>query len=108
MLLFVSSVSWMWIIVGMLVKTPESVMTTSMLLLFPLSFVSNIFVDPVTMPHFMQIIVGINPVTHLTNASRGLMHGNVLAKDVIWVLIASGLVTAVFAPFAMRLYYRER
>ncbi|HEU0094868.1 MAG TPA: ABC transporter permease, partial [Rhizomicrobium sp.] len=44
MLLFVSSVSWLWIIVGMLVKTPESVMTTSMLLLFPLTFVSNIFV----------------------------------------------------------------
>ncbi len=50
MLVFVSSVSWMWIIVGMLVKTPESVMTTSMLLLFPLTFISNIFVDPKTMP----------------------------------------------------------
>ena len=108
MLLFVSAVSWMWIIVGMLVKTPESVMTTSMLLLFPLTFVSNIFVDPKTMPGFMQTIVGLNPVTHLTNAARGLMHGNVLGKDVLWVLIASAVVTAVFAPVAMRLYYRER
>jgi ABC-2 type transport system permease protein len=108
MLLFVSAVSWLWIIVGMLVKTPESVMTTSMLLLFPLTFISNIFVDPKTMPGFMQTIVGLNPVTHLTNAARGLMHGNVLGRDVWWVLIASALVTAVFAPIAMRLYYRER
>ncbi|HMA12207.1 MAG TPA: ABC transporter permease [Steroidobacteraceae bacterium] len=108
MLLFVSAVSWMWIIVGMLVKTPESVMTTSMLLLFPLTFISNIFVDPRTMPGFMQTIVGINPVTHLTNAARGLMHGNVLVGDVLWVLAASLIVTAVFAPIAMRLYYRER
>jgi ABC-2 type transport system permease protein len=108
MLLFVSAVSWLWIIVGMLVKTPESVMTTSMLLLFPLTFISNIFVDPKTMPGFMQTIVGLNPVTHLTNAARGLMHGNVLGKDVVWVLIASAVVTAVFAPLAMRLYYRER
>jgi ABC-2 type transport system permease protein len=107
-LLFVSSVSWIWIIVGMLVKTPESVMTSSMLLLFPMTFVSNIFVDPKTMPGFMQAIISFNPVTHLTNASRGLMHGNVLGTDVMWVLIASGIVTAVFAPVAMRLYYRER
>ena len=108
MLVFVSAVSWLWIIVGMLVKTPESVMTTSMLLLFPLTFISNIFVDPKTMPGFMQTIVGLNPVTHLTNAARGLMHGDVRMGDVLWVLIASAIVTAVFAPIAMRLYYRER
>jgi len=36
------------------------------------------------------------------------MHGNVQGKDVLWVLIASAIVTAVFAPVAMRLYYRER
>lgn len=107
-LLFVSSVSWMWIIVGMLVRTPESVMTTSMLLLFPMTFVSNIFVDPATMPGFMQTIVSWNPVTHLTSASRGLMLGNVQGSDVLWVLVASAIVTAVFAPIAMRLYYRER
>jgi ABC-2 type transport system permease protein len=107
-LLFVSAVSWLWIIVGMLVKTPESVMTSSMLLLFPMTFTSNIFVDPKTMPGFMQTIVSLNPVTHLTNASRGLMHGNVDGSDVVWVLIASAMVTAVFAPVAMKLYYRER
>jgi ABC-2 type transport system permease protein len=107
-LLFVSAVSWLWIIVGMLVKTPESVMTSSMLLLFPMTFVSNIFVDPKTMPGFMQTIVSLNPVTHLTDATRGLMHGNVAGSDVLWVLIASIIVTLVFAPIAMQLYYRER
>jgi len=84
----------------MLVKTPESVMTGSMLLLFPMTFVSNIFADPKTMPGFMQTIVSLNPVTHLTNASRGLMQGDVLGKDVAWVLVASAIVTAVFAPIA--------
>ena len=92
-LLFVSAVSWLWIIVGMLVKTPESVMTSSMLLLFPMTFVSNIFVDPKTMPGFMQTIVSLNPVTHLTDATRGLMHGNVVGSDVLWVLVASAIVS---------------
>ena len=49
-IVFAISLSWMWIIVGMLVKSPESVMTSSFLLLFPLTMASNIFVDPTTMP----------------------------------------------------------
>jgi ABC-2 type transport system permease protein len=108
MLVFASSLSWLWIIVGMLVRTPESVMTTSFLFLFPLTFVSNIFVDPASMPGWMQTVVGINPVSHLATASRGLMHGGVAASDVVWVLAASALVTVVFAPIAMRMYRRDR
>ncbi|HWH08643.1 MAG TPA: ABC transporter permease [Candidatus Thermoplasmatota archaeon] len=107
-LLFAFSVSWIWIIVSMLVKTPESVMTTSFLLLFPLTFASNIFVDPRTMPGWLQTIVSYNPVTHLATASRGLMHGNAALVDVLWVLAASGIVTAVFAPIALRMYHKER
>jgi ABC-2 type transport system permease protein len=107
-ILFALSVSWMWIIVGMLVKSPESVMTSSFLLLFPLTMASNIFVDPATMPGWLQRVVAFNPVTHLVTASRGLMHGNVSASDVVWVLVASALITAVFAPIAMRMYHRER
>ena len=107
-LLFAFSVSWMWIIVSMLVKTPESVMTTSFLLLFPLTFASNIFVDPATMPGWLQTVVGYNPVTHLVTASRSLMHGNAAAVEVLWVLVASAIITAVFAPIAMRMYHKER
>jgi ABC-2 type transport system permease protein len=105
---FALSVSWLWIIVGMLVKSPESVMTSSFLLLFPLTMASNIFVDPRTMPRLLQRIVAVNPVSHLADASRGLMHGNVEAADVVWVLVASAVITAVFAPIAMRMYHRER
>jgi len=108
MLVFASAVSWLWIIVGMLVRSPESVMTTSFLLLFPMTFISNIFVDPATMPDWLQTVVAFNPVTHLATASRGLMHGGVATGDVVWVLVASAIITAIFAPIAMRMYYRER
>ena len=107
-IVFAISVSWLWIIVGMLVKSPESVMTSSFLLLFPLTMGSNIFVDPRTMPRWLQHVVAVNPVTHLADASRGLMHGNVATSDVVWVLVASAVITAVFAPLAMRMYHRER
>jgi ABC-2 type transport system permease protein len=102
------ALSWIWIVAGMLVRTPESVMTTSFLLLFPLTMVSNIFVDPVTMPGWLQAVVAVNPVTHLTSASRGLMHGGVLMSDVLWVFAASAAIVLVFAPLAMRMYGRER
>lgn len=107
-IVFAISLSWMWIIVGMLVKSPESVMTSSFLLLFPLTMGSNIFVDPRTMPGWLQKAVAVNPVTHLANASRGLMHGDVDPSNVVWVLVASAIITAVFAPIAMRMYHRER
>lgn len=107
-LVFAFALSWIWIVVGMLVKTPESVMTTSFLFLFPLTFVSNIFVDPATMPSWLQRVVAVNPVTHLTNASRGFMHGGVPVASVVWVLVASAVTVAIFAPLALRMYHRER
>jgi ABC-2 type transport system permease protein len=107
-MVFAFSLSWIWIVVGMLVHTPESVMTTSFLFLFPLTFASNIFVDPATMPGWLQAFVSLNPVTHLASASRGLMHGGVLMADVLRVLVASAAIVAVFAPYAMRMYRRER
>ncbi|HWG89879.1 MAG TPA: ABC transporter permease [Candidatus Thermoplasmatota archaeon] len=107
-LLFAFAVSWIWIIMGMVLKTPESVMTTSFLLMFPLTFVSNIFVPTETMEPWLKAIVEANPVTHLADAARALMHGNPVGTGVYSVLIASVVVTAIFAPIAMRLYNKER
>jgi ABC-2 type transport system permease protein len=107
-LVFAFALSWLWIIVGMKVRTPESVMTTSFLFLMPLTFASNIFVDLSTMPGWLQAVVGRNPVTYLTNASRALMHGKPAATDVMWVLVASAVIVLVAAPIAMRMYRKER
>jgi ABC-2 type transport system permease protein len=107
-LVFCFAISWIWIIFGMKVKTPESVMTTSFVFLMPLTFASNIFVGLDTMPGWLQAVVRHNPVTHLTDASRGLMHGTDAARDVLWVLAASAAIVAVSAPVAMRMYRRER
>jgi ABC-2 type transport system permease protein len=107
-LVFCFAVSWLWIIVGMLVKSPESVMTTSFVFLMPLTFASDIFVGLSTMPGWLQAIVGKNPVTLLARASRDLMHGRPAATDVTWVLVSSALIVLVAAPVAIRLYYKER
>jgi ABC-2 type transport system permease protein len=107
-MIFAFALSWLWIIVGMLVRTPESVMTTSFIFLMPLTFASNIFVELSTMPGWLQAVVGRNPVTHLADASRKLMHGEPAGSHVLWVLAASALIVLVAAPLAMRMYRKER
>jgi ABC-2 type transport system permease protein len=107
-LVFAFALSWIWIIFGMKVKTPESVMTTSFLFLMPLTFASDIFVQLNTMPGWLQAVVRHNPVTRLAAASRALMHGADAFADVCWVLAASAVIVAVSAPIAMRMYHQER
>jgi ABC-2 type transport system permease protein len=108
LLVFAFSLSWVWTALGLTMPTPEAVMQTSMTILFPVTFASNVFVDPQTMPGWVQVFVNNNPVTHLATASRGLMHGNVAAAEVLWVLAWSAALVAVFAPLTMRLYNKER
>jgi ABC-2 type transport system permease protein len=107
-LVFAFALSWLWIIVGMLVRTPESVMTTSFIFLMPLTFASNIFVDPATMPAWLRAFVNINPVSRLVTAARGLMHGTPEAGQIMWVLTVCAVLIVVFGPLTMRLYARER
>jgi ABC-2 type transport system permease protein len=76
--------------------------------LFPLTFASNVFVDPSTMPGWVQGFVKVNPITHLATAARGLVHGSVVGSEILWVLAWSVVLVAVFAPLTMRLYHAER
>lgn len=106
-LAFCFSLSWVWTVLGLLMPTPESVMGVSSMIMFPLTFVSNIFVDPETMPSILQTIVDVNPITKLVTAVRGLMHGTVHAGDITWVLIACVVIVAIFGPITMHLYYNK-
>jgi ABC-2 type transport system permease protein len=109
LLVFSFSISWVWTLLGLKMQTPEAVMQTSMTVMFPLTFASNVYVDPATMPGWVQAFVNNNPVTHLTSAARDLAHGNPGYWDEIgWVLLWSGALVAIFAPLTMRLYNSER
>jgi len=108
LLVFSFSLSWVWTALGLRLPTPESVMQMSMTVLFPLTFASNVFVDPKTMPGWVQAFVNVNPISHLASAARGLMHGTPAGADIGWVLLWSVGLVAVFAPLTMRIYNSER
>lgn len=104
LLVFAFSLSWIWTLLGLLIPTPESVMMVSSMASFPLTFASNIFVDPQTMPSWLQVFVNINPVTHAVTVVRGFMHGTVTTGQIGTALLACAVLIAIFAPVTMYLY----
>ncbi|MEU8635249.1 ABC transporter permease [Amycolatopsis sp. NPDC048633] len=108
LLVFSFCLSWLWTMLSLILSTPNSVAGVSMMVMFPLTFVSNIFVDPKTMPGWMQAVIDVNPITHLATVVRGLMHGSVPAGEIGWVLVSSILLVAVFGPLTMVLYRNKK
>jgi ABC-2 type transport system permease protein len=103
-LVFAFSLSWVFTTLGLVVKSPAAVQGVSMPLLFPFVFASNLFVDPDTMPGWLQAVVDVNPFSLTVSAVRDLMDGTVPVGQIGWVLVACAAITAVFAPLTMRLY----
>jgi len=93
LLVFAFSLSWIWTMLGLVMRTPNSVMLMSSMVLFFLTFGSNIFVNPQTMPSWLQAFVNVNPIIHAVTAGQ-----------VGWVLLACAALIAVFAPLTMVLY----
>lgn len=106
LLVFCFSLSWVWLILGLKLRTPNAVMGVSMMVLFPLTFVSSVFAPPETMPGWLESFVNVNPITLLVEAARSLMDGAPDGGDILLVLAISAVVTAVASPFALRLYNR--
>jgi daunorubicin/doxorubicin transport system permease protein len=104
---FALSLTCVWTTLGLLLRTPNAVLNLGFVVLFPVTFVSNVFVQPNTMPAWLRRAATANPVTHLTNAARDLMGGAPAAHEVGWVLVASAGIAAVFAPLTGWLYRRR-
>ena len=98
---------WAFIVLGLLVRTPTTVMTLGFTVLFPLVFASSIMVQPETMPDWLRAFVDVNPVTLMADAMRGLMSGTATAEMVFKALIFPVAMTAALAPLTLALYRKE-
>ena len=98
---------WIFMVLGLLISTPTTVMTVGFTFLFPLVFASNIMVDPSTMPGWLRAFVDVNPVSLMTTAVRGLMAGNASGADIALALVAPAVLTALLAPVTLWLYLRR-
>ncbi len=102
MLAFSYSFSWIQAWIGLSVGSVEAANAASFTWMFPLTFVSSAFVDPSTMPGWLQPVAKHNPFTRLTNAARALYNGLDPSPDLWWALGWTGLITVIFATMAIR------
>jgi daunorubicin/doxorubicin transport system permease protein len=104
---FAFGLSWVFTTMGLLLRSPNAVMNAGFMSIFPLTFLSNVFVEPETLPGALEAFVNVNPVSVLATASRGLMDGNAAAGDIAIVLAVAAGLTAAFLPLTTRLYGRS-
>jgi ABC-2 type transport system permease protein len=107
-LLFASALSWAWTALGLVLRTPTAVMNLGFVLMFPLTFLSNVFVDPSTMPTWLRHVAEANPISHLVTAARDLMAGTAASHQVLIVLATTAVLVLVFAPVTVALYQRRQ
>lgn len=121
LLVFALAFSWVSVLVGLVAKDPEQVQLFGFTALFPITFVSNVFVPVETMPGWLQAFVNVNPVTHVADATRALMVGDkTLASPelmqwhvesagtpVVSSLIWAAIIVAIFAPLSVWVFKRR-
>lgn len=106
-LVFAFGLSWIWTLVGIALRSENAVMTVGNTIMFPITFVSNVFVPVETLPGWLQPVVEVNPISVLTSAVRGWVHGTPDLAASGLVLVASTVLTLVFGPWTLRRYQRH-
>ncbi|HEY7101566.1 MAG TPA: ABC transporter permease [Mycobacteriales bacterium] len=104
---FALCMSWVAVFLGTWLRESGAVQGIGFLVMFPLTFGSNMFVPTSSLPGWMQGWVRINPVTHLTDAIRGLLVGGPVAGPVGWSVLTGAIILAIFAPLAVWTYRRK-
>lgn len=104
---FSFAVSWATVLIGVLVREPIVVQSVGFLAIFPLAFGTTMVAPAETMPGWLQAWVGVNPVSHAVDATRGLLLGGPVAGPATNTLLWSAALLAVFAPLAVAVYRRR-
>lgn len=111
-LLFGYSFSWVMATIGLAVKTPEAAQSAGFLPIFPLVFLSSVFVPVASMPEWLQGFAENQPISVIANTVRSLMipeealvplgldQSTLIWQSVAWIVV----IFAVFAPLAVRQY----
>lgn len=104
---FAWCISWIFAFAGVTGRSASTVQGISMMILFPLTFLSNAFVPVDTLPSGLKLFVQLNPVSHLVTAIRELLNQNIIGTD-FWLTIVGGLtVLAIFVPLTVKAYMRK-
>ncbi|MEU3922724.1 ABC transporter permease [Streptomyces sp. NBC_00879] len=106
-MVFGASLMWIFILLGLTMKTAQAVQGVAMMVLMPLQFGSSIFAPPTTMPGWLQTFTDYNPLSNLADAARNLVNGGPVAHSVWMTLGWSAAITLVTAPLAVAKFRKK-
>jgi ABC-2 type transport system permease protein len=106
-MLFAWCISWIFALFGVIARTASSVQGISLVILFPLTFLSNAFVPVNTLPHWLRSFVNVNPISYLISAVRQLANYGTIGHDFWLSLVGALIIVAIFAPLTVRAYMRK-
>jgi ABC-2 type transport system permease protein len=101
------ALAWIFTFIGTIAKSARAVQGMSVMILFPLTFLSNAFVPVTSLPGWLQAFVKVNPISHMVSATRELANQGTIGAQVGWTLLACLALVVVFAPLSVRSYRRH-
>jgi ABC-type multidrug transport system, permease component len=101
------SLAWIFMYIGTIAKSAQSVQSLSIMVLLPLTFVSNAFVPVDSLPDWLKTLVGLNPVSHVVTALRDLLNDGAVTPAVGYALLGCVVVVAIFVPLTVRSYSKK-
>jgi ABC-2 type transport system permease protein len=101
------SLAWIFTWLGTVARSAQAVQGISMMIMFPLTFLSNAFVPANTLPGWLKAFVNVNPVSQVVTAVRDLINDGQVTGHVGWALVGCAVVVAVFLPLSVRSYSRK-
>ncbi|WP_395371698.1 ABC transporter permease [Streptomyces tubercidicus] len=105
---FGAALMWIFILLGLAVKTPQAVQGMAMIVMMPLQFGSSIYAPPTSMPDWLQGFTDVNPVSTLADAARALMNGQgAVAHPTLVTLGWAVAITAVTMPLAVSKFRKK-
>ncbi|WP_019885778.1 ABC transporter permease [Streptomyces purpureus] len=104
---FGASLMWIFILLGLTMKTAQAVQGMAMLVLMPLQFGSSVFAPPDSMPGWLKTFTDYNPLSNLADAARNLVNGGPVAESVWMTLGWAVAITVVTAPLAVAKFRKK-
>jgi ABC transporter DrrB family efflux protein len=96
--------SWIFALIGLYSSSPETANSIGFTLIFPLTFASSVFVPAESMPDGLRQFAEANPFTTISDAVRSLWLNTPANSDVWMAFIWCVVLTAIFAPLAVKRY----
>jgi ABC-2 type transport system permease protein/oleandomycin transport system permease protein len=100
------ALSWIFALLGLLVRDAESAGIGGLLAIIPLIFTSSTFVPVATFPGWLEAFANVNPITVVVDALRALCLGGPTATPVARALAWIGVLLAIVVPAAIGRYRR--